>query len=347
MELLMITRKVDKADWLAGFTYGWVKKLAEEVDQLFVVCLEKGEIGDLPGNVSIYSLGKEKGTNRLRRLIKFKFLALKLVPRVDGVFCHMNPEYTIIIAPFAKIFRKKIVSWYTHATVSWRLKLMEKLANVVLTASAYSFRLPSKKLKIVGHGIDVKRFSPLPSRRAQEVTRILTVGRISPTKDYESMIKAVALLIKKGFSNLTLTIIGEAGLAAHQVYFENLRAMVKKMGLEKNVWFLGSAPHLEIPYHLQQSDIFINLSGTGSLDKAVLEAMACGCLVLTSNEAFKRILPGQLMAQKNDPQALAKRIEALIKLPILEADRIRQQLRQEVTVNHNLDNLVKVIVAQF
>jgi len=57
----------------------------------------------------------------------------------------------------------------------------------------------------------------------------------------------------------------------------------------------------------KHADIFINLSDTGSIDKAVLEAMASGCLVLTSNEAFTNILKPQYLTQK-DPARLAEKI---------------------------------------
>ena len=126
MKLLMITRKVDKDDAQAGFTYGWVKKFGEKVDQLKVICLEKGNLEDLPENVEVFSLGKEKGKNRLKEFINFQRGALKFIRKVDGVFCHQNPEYTILIAPYAKIFRKKITTWYSHRR-RWRChRMMQK-----------------------------------------------------------------------------------------------------------------------------------------------------------------------------------------------------------------------------
>ena len=108
MRILMITRKIDRYDPLAGFAYGWIKRIASEVDQLDVLCLEKGDLSGLPENIKIYSLGKEKGVSRLKRFVRFQLFALRLVPKCNGIFCHMNPEYTIAIAPYAKIFRKKI-----------------------------------------------------------------------------------------------------------------------------------------------------------------------------------------------------------------------------------------------
>ena len=56
----------------------------------------------------------------------------------------------------------------------------------------------------------------------------------------------------------------------------------------------------------------INMSNTGSIDKAVLEAMACGIPVITANEAFEPILArwgNQLLTPMNAPDVLAERME--------------------------------------
>jgi len=362
MKILMITRKIDRYDPLAGFAYGWVKKIAGNLDQLKVLCLEKGDISDLPGNIQIYSLGKEKGASRFQRFLRFQILALKLVPKVDGVFCHMNPEYTIAIAPYAKLFRKKIVSWYTHGKISKKMKLMEKLANTILTASKESFRLASKKVIATGHGIDTAFFHPpkpgqetvtkfyLEGRDAGELEnfKILSIGRISPTKDYESLIKAADILVnKKGVKNIHINIIGGPGLPEQGVYLKNLKLMVEKMKLQGVVSFLGAISNIETVGHYQDADLFVNLSHTGSVDKAVLEAMSCGTMVLTSNEAFKPIVGDNFMASQNQPEQLGEKIEWVMSLPEEEKKKMKERFRQEVTTNHDLNNLAKKIVSQF
>src|SRR3989344_8833912 len=97
MKLLMITRKVDKDDGLAGFTYNWIKKLSSRLETLYVICLEKRNIDGLPDNVYINSLGKENGKNRFKEFFRFHFLGIKLVPKVDGVFAHQNPESALMV----------------------------------------------------------------------------------------------------------------------------------------------------------------------------------------------------------------------------------------------------------
>ncbi len=345
MKLLMITRKVDRNDHLAGFTYNWVKKIGEQVEELRVISWQEGDSFGLPENIKVYHL--PTNGNKFLKIIKFKLLVWKNLNGVDGIFCHQMPIYTIIAGFLARLKGKKVVSWYMHKQVDWRVKLMEKIANVILSASKESFRLPSKKLVITGHGIDIKMFKLGQKNQNNDIFKIISIGRISPTKDYESMIKAVDILVKKGISNIKLTIIGDAGLASQKVYFENLKQMYLKMGLQGKVEFLGSKPNNEISAYLQQSDLFINMSSTGSIDKAVLEAMSCGCLVLTANEAFLGILPEELRTERDNPQILAGKIKAIINIPSEKSSKLREDLRQEVVENHNLDNLVKKIVQCF
>lgn len=347
MKLLMITRKIDKNDSRAGFIYNWVSKLAQNLDKLIVICQEAGEISGLPKNIDINSLGKEKGNSKLRQFVKLQSLIASRLSSVDGVFAHMMPIYSIAVGPLCKIWRKKLIQWYMHKSVDWRLRLANIFVSEYATASALSFRLKTKKkVNILGHGIDIQLFAP-KNKKANRLFNIITIGRISPSKDYESMIKAVYDLKDRGVSNIKLDIIGGAGLKKQEIYLENLKTMVKNMNLEKQVKFLGPVPNNQTPAYLQKADLFINLSHTGSLDKAVLEAMASQTLVLTTNEAFKEILPDVLFTAKDNPGKLVQSIENIIRMDSTDKDKLRKKLRQEVINNHNLDNLVKKIINLF
>lgn len=352
MILLFITRKIDKNDALAGFSYYWVAKLAAKVGALNVICLEKGDTDGLPENVKIYSLGKELGANRLVKLLNFQKYAFRLVRQSDGVFCHQNPIYTILIAPFAKLYDKKIVTWYTHGKVSFQLRLVNLLADVILTASPESFRLKSKKVIATGHGIDIDFFKPAEGdKKIGGIFKILSIGRISPVKDYETLIESVDILVnKKNFKNIQVDIIGAPGLKTQEEYFTRLKKEVENKNLSKYVFFLGPKGYPELPDWYRKSDLFINLSHTGSLDKAVLEAMACGRIVLTSNEAFFAILKNKgadLLVKPKSGADLAEKITAIMKLNNEEKQKIALKLREEVAQNHNLDKLSEFIVSLY
>ena len=345
----MITRKVDSEDASpAAATYKLIEKLARQVDELKVICLEKGNVSGLGNNIQVESLGKEKGYGRIRELIRFKILAWRFIKQVDGVFCHQNPEYTILISPYTKLFRKRIITWYTHGTVNWKLHLVNLLTNKILTASEESCRLKNrKKIEITGHGIDVTRFikGVVPSEKS---FKIISPGRISPTKDLKTLVRAIDVLVnKKGINDIEVRIVGPAVLKQDEKYRDELDSMIKDKGLVKYV-SLSETSYDAMPAEYQSADLMINLSQTGSVDKVVLEAMACEDLVLTSNEAFENILKDQkLMFEPRNYQELADKIIALMNLSNEEKQRIGQSLRDIVVENHNIDDLVKKIVNQF
>src|SRR5690606_23547935 len=93
-------------------------------------------------------------------------------------------------------------------------------------------------------------------------------------------------------------------------------------------------------------DIFVNFSETGSLDKAVLEAAASGCLVLTSNEAFKSVLPAYALVEA-DKQVIATRIWELANLSEEKKEQYSLALSDIVVKGHSLNNLVKKLLDEF
>jgi len=345
MKLLIITQKVDINDDNLGYFHSWLEKLAEKAD-IFVIGNYVGKY-DLPENVKVFSLGKERRVGRLVKIFKYQWFLLKLLPRVDGVFFHMCPEYVLGAHLLPKIFRKKTLLWYTHKSFNWKLKLAEKLTDKIFTASKESFRLPSKKVEVTGHGIDLDKFKPAETKKYGSKFKIISVGRISPVKNYEIMINAAEILKNKGFfaqggpaSGWEIKIAGAPILKDDKTYFEKLKNLIKEKKLDGVIEFVGPIPNKYIAEFYQSGDLFINLSDTGSLDKAVLEAMACGLKILTSNEAFKDILKEDNIADKN-PENIA------FKIINLASSEKKYSLVEYTAKNHGLDNLAEKIIKQF
>src|SRR3989338_4195100 len=137
MNLLIITREVNVEDDILGFFVEWIKEFSKYFDRVFVITLAKGSY-DLPGNVFVYSLGKERGNSKMSRLIVFYKLLLSLVPKSSGVFVPLSPIFVIASWPLAFVFRKKIILWYLHRSVTFRLRVAEKLCYRIVTAARES-----------------------------------------------------------------------------------------------------------------------------------------------------------------------------------------------------------------
>ncbi len=343
MKLLVITQKLDKNDDLLGFFHEWVKEFAKNVDQLSVIALGVGEY-DLPENINVHSLGKENGTSKISRIIKFYSLVFSKRNEYDAVFVHMNPEYIILAGLFWRRMKKKVFLWYTHKHVSLRLKMGHAFCTKVFSASKESFRLPTNKLHVMGHGIATSVLIAADHKEPAPFT-VLTIGRISPVKRHEDLIEAMGK-VKKQIPDVVCKIVGAPGTSEQIIYMQKLEAHVRNKCLEKNVVFVGSIPNRQILPYLQKADVFVNLSGTGSVDKAVLEAMSAEVPILTSNEAFFPILKNMPnLIVSNEPAALSQSILKIHAMKDEEKKRIGKELREMVVKDHNLQTLIGRLVA--
>ena len=192
MKLLIITQKVDNQDDVLGFMHRWIEQFAAQCEQVTVICLFEGRHA-LPANVRVFSLGKEKGVSRLEYLVRFFRIIWRERAAYDSVFVHMNQIYVLLGGLLWRALGKRVALWYAHGAVPSSLRVAEKMVNTVFTSTKSGFRLPSKKIRVVGQGIDTDFFCPKAREDAQGF-RIVVVGRISPIKDYETLILAAEKL---------------------------------------------------------------------------------------------------------------------------------------------------------
>lgn len=336
MKLLIITQKVDSNDQLLGFFTEWLERFAKKFEKLTILCLEKGKC-DLPQNVEVISLGKDRGASKIKQLFSFYFLIFNLRKNYDVVFVHMNPIWMVLGGLCWSMLNKKRILWYTHKSVTFKLRLAEKFSDVILTASSESFRLRSSKVVVTGHGIDTEFFKPISGSRNVEISKlkILSVGRISPVKNYDTLIDAVKILKDEGLDP-KVTMAGEPALDSDIRYLESLKLKIESLKLENNFDFVGKVNHRDLPGYYQSHNIFVHLSKTGSLDKTILEAMASGMSVVSSNDASRGFLPPGLIFNQDDPAELAAKIKNIRTAQV-------QNLRQYVVENHSLDKLIDKI----
>ena len=337
-KLLVVTQKVDENDQLLGFFIDWIRLLAEKFEKITVLCLEKGQF-TLPDNVEVISLGKDHGAGKLKILSTLYFLLFTCRKEYDAVFVHMNPIWVVLGGWWWRLTGKKIYFWYTSGGVTLKLKLAEKFSNVIFTASPESFRLKSKKVIVTGHGIDTDLFKPNLRRsdlgETNHKLKILSVGRIAPVKNYETIIEAAEILKDRGF-NFSVTMVGEPALDMDKYYELRIKEKIKKLKLESYFNFVGKVDHKDLPPFYQSHDLFVHLSKTGSLDKTILEAMACGMNVLSSNDASRGFLPPELIFNQDNSAELADKIKNIQ----LSQGR---NLRQYVVENHSLSGLIDKI----
>ena len=264
---------MDKQDPVLGFFCRWVEEFAKHAERIEVICLTEGKY-ELPANVRVHSLGKEHGAvTRAAYAWRFLSLAWRLRHDYDIIFVHMNPKFAVLAGIFGRLWGKRIGLWYTHKSVNLKLRIAVIFAHVVFTASRESFRLRTKKLQVMGHGIDSDFFSPDAS-----VARgkwILSVGRLMQSKRHDLAIRFAMQEEKE------LRIAGEGPERMH------LEALASELGAR--VRFLGGVSQSQLRDEYRKAERLIHTSETGSLDKVVLEALACGLPVRTNDQALKAL----------------------------------------------------------
>ncbi len=288
MRLLIVTQAVDLDDPILGFFHRWIEEFAKHTEHIEIICLREGR-HHLPGNVKVHSLGKEKRKAFSLAYI-FRFLALiwKLRRSYDTVFVHMNPEYVLLGGALWRLLGKRIGLWYTHGTVSWRLRAAVRLAHNVFTASEESMRIPTRKKRVVGHGIDTALFSTQPHALHAEL-RLVTVGRISATKRVKEMLLALDVLHKE-YKSFIFSIVGAPVTSHDYEYARELSAEISRRPYAEKVLMKGPLSQERLATFLKEQDIFLHLSSTQSLDKAVLEAALAGLRIVTSSSVYAGIL---------------------------------------------------------
>lgn len=341
---------MDESDNTLGHVVNWVNAIANRIHSAKVITLNQG-ICSCPQNTSIHSLGKERHFPKVIQVLRLWIFTLTACARneIDAIFCHMTEQMLILIAPIAKIFRKPLMLWYAHQAAELPLKMATKLSNAILTPTAESFPLHSKKIQVIGHGIDVREFN-LEERKITDPSFILlAVGRITPIKDLKTIIRALAILIsKKGTQNTKLQIIGEPKLPNDFEYKICLEKEISNYNLASHVQFIGSISRKAISSSYRTADILVHASRTGSLDKALVEAMASYLIPISSNKSFCAIMQllglNKLTFSQGNSKELAERVEHIVLMSEHEKEQIRLRLRDHAVTNHNLTNLADKIV---
>lgn len=352
MRLLLFNLATDADDPVLGFALRWIEGLAEMAAHIDVITMRAGR-HDLPANVRVYSVGKEKGYSEPRRAVEFYRILLRMLRchRYDVCFAHMMPLFAVMAAPLLWVKRIPTVLWYTHKSVTWLLRAATFCVDRVVTASADSFRLNSPKVRVIGHGVETQRF--LPANPAEAVARpftVVTVGRLSRIKRLEVLLAAVARFREQNPDlPICLKIVGGPLTAQDQAYAAELKRQVAQQQLQETVAFVGRVPFQEIVPVYQQADCCVNLCPTGGVDKAVLEAMSCGVPVLVANRTFASILGAKLahtLLLEAEAAQLGDRLRLLAALQDGERRQFGRRLREIVVHDHDLTKLCERLIQE-
>ncbi len=211
---------------------------------------------------------------------------------------HIPANVTPIFSPCPTIItiHDMIAYKFPHYVTPWfrnyfraALPLTAKKASIILTNSAHSKRDIIEILGVSPNKVVVTYlaaspdFQCLSKNKVKETIRkynlsnfILTVSTLEPRKNMKGLLQAFALLREKGFPH-QLIHVGPKGW-----YFNDILAQVPQLGLQDSVRFLGHIPRDDLVALYNAASVFVYPSFYEGFGLPVLEAMACGCPVVTS-----------------------------------------------------------------
>ncbi|MDX6721492.1 MAG: hypothetical protein QOJ63_3746 [Solirubrobacteraceae bacterium] len=342
MRLLLFNLRTDVDDTALGFTSAWINAIAPQWDSVDVVTMHAGRL-ELAENVVVHSVGRERGHGRWRMLARFYRLTIRLVlrRRPDVCFAHMTPLFASLFWPVRKLVGVPLLLWYAHGSVTRQLKIAERLSDRCATSTPAGFRLPSTKLAVLGQGVDVARFRPPEAPPGDYEQTLLCLGRLTASKHVDEAIHAVALA-RREQPDLRLRIVGGPVTRADEDYARAITALVEELGLGDAVDLVGPVAYARISEQYATGGVFLNLGSTGSLDKAILEAMASGSIPVSRNDAFAQLAREHGLQELIVGPGTEGTAQALVRVAGLapgERATLRTRLRAIVEREHSLERL--------
>jgi glycosyltransferase involved in cell wall biosynthesis len=335
VRLVFVTQRVDPDDPNLGATVAMILALAARVDEV-VVLTDSAVAEALPDNCVVRPFAASSRAGRGARFTDALGRELTRRDRPAAVVAHMCPIYAVLAAPLCRPLRVRVVLWFTHWRASRLLQVAERVSTDVITVDRRSFPLDSAKVRAIGHGIDLGDF-PCVERSPGEGLRVLALGRTSPAKGLETVVRGVGLV-----PTASLQIRGPSLTAEERDHRRVLGALVDELGVGDRVQLLDPVPRVEVPALLAGVDVLVNNMRSGATDKVVFEAAASCLPVLASNPALDTLLPGELRFERDDPDDLADRLRYLV-----TADRtaIGRSLRSAVEERHGVEGWADRVVA--
>lgn len=284
-----------------------------------------------PRNVPIYVLPTLFVTNVQRRLIPNYLSIIKILNQIRPDLVHLH-----VLHHYAPAVTRSHIPYVLH---SWGLEVLElhkmnifrkiltryaatRAKKIVVDAEVMkeiwiSAGIPKNKVQVIPFGVDTNLFNPnvegIMIRRKLGIrdtdVAIVSSRPFFPHYDIACLIKAAPIIVEK-HKNVKFIIKGKGPLEG------SIKKLAKRLNVDSYVRFTNPVPYEEVSQYLAAADIYVSTSFTDSTSVSLLEAMACGLPIVTTNivgnrEWIKSNVNGLLYPPK-DHRALAERITQLI-----------------------------------
>ncbi|MGJ8605033.1 MAG: glycosyltransferase [Marivita sp.] len=274
--------------------------------------------------------------------------------RVDVILAEFGTQ-ALALAPLANALDIPIFTYFrgTDASKAIRTermrsayrKMMPRLAGVFSVSRFLLENLDKHGIShpnstVIPSGVDIRRFAP----QAKVPLSFLAVGRFVEKKAPMTTLRAFAEATRD-LADARLDFIGDGPL------MEATRALAEDLGISKKLRFHGAQPHHTVRDRLMSTQFFLQHSvtardgNTEGLPTAIQEAMACGCITVSTRhagipEAIDEGVTGFLV-DEHDEAGFGAAIAAAIAVP----DPMAMSIRARKAAEERFDNhiLLKIL----
>jgi len=226
-----------------------------------------------------------------------------------------------------KLFRR-----YLRPTIK---SLLSHFADANVCTSEYGMKyFPLTRKTKIENAVDTRFFIKHDREMANDVVRVIFVGRLIPDKGCQLIIESLARLIKQ---NLLFELV----ICGTGPYEKDLKALARNLGLDKYVSFAGNQTGKNLLQQFHNSDIAIVPSIIDEpFGLTAIEAMSCGLPVIASAVGGLQYIVKDvgLLFKRNSVEDLAEKIGYLIQNP-----HIRHQMgdasREVAMAKYDYDHL--------
>jgi glycosyltransferase involved in cell wall biosynthesis len=232
------------------------------------------------------------------------YFGLKKIPSITNIHGTYSSHFESINR--APSFKEKILIHY----------LLRRSKNIVVPSFGIRddlirhFGINKEKFKVIYNGFDIKGIREMAKEEIpikKDSKWIVTASRLGPPKDFDTLLEAFVIIKKK--IDTKLLIIGDGPLR------EYLEKRISELNLNRYVYLLGFQKN---PFkYIVRADLFVLSSLSEGLPSSIIEAMALGIPVVSTNcpsgptEIIEDKKNGLLVPVK-DPQALASACLAIL-----------------------------------
>lgn len=202
-------------------------------------------------------LNKRKpNSHSIWSLIRLNWTLLRLSPDIVHIHNSMLPK---AIMPFVRHGMKLIA-------------ISEAVREDVLSRGKYD-------IVTIPNGINIEAIEKRSKQMFQGKMRIIQVARLdAEKKGQDILIDALALLKQRGLDGIEVDFIGEG------ISFEELKSQTERLGISRNVNFLGLRDRSYIYSHLKEYDLMCHPARYEGFGLTVAEGMAAKLPVLVSDD---------------------------------------------------------------